>query len=113
MGREKRYDRKNRVILTNQEEKLRTVLLESGLTYPEISERTGGRVSVPTISRFLGRSRGLTSESFCLLMQAMFMDVFIQNKDGTFIGIQVKKELPVRPTGRPPQKTGSPEDDSK
>jgi transcriptional regulator with XRE-family HTH domain len=86
------------VIFTEYEEKLRTALLESGLPYSEVERRCG--VSVPAISRFVNRNRGLSSENFCKLLGVLGLDVVIMTKDGRYLAITCKHALAGRSLGR-------------
>jgi transcriptional regulator with XRE-family HTH domain len=80
------------------EEKLRSEILRSGLSYSEIERRCG--VSAPVISRFVARQRGLTSGSFCKLLELLDIDFATYTPSGKLIPIEVRKELKGRRTGR-------------
>src|SRR4051794_3844034 len=98
MSKEKVRKSDGAIVLTPFEEKLRTVLLESGLTYPELTEKSG--VSTSVVCRFVTRKRGLTSENFARLADAMGLDLCLRLANGRYVGIQIK-DFPPRPLGRP------------
>ena len=76
------------------EEKLRTALLESGLTYSEVQQQTD--IPLPTISRFINRQRRFSVENFVRLAEALELDLV--GKDGT--PIVAKPDLRPRSQGR-------------
>jgi len=99
MARSKgREDEQGTLSFTRLEEKLRTQILRSGLPYSEIERRCG--VSVPVISRFVGRQRGLTSESFCKLLELLGIEFAVFTPEGQMYIIEAEKDLKGRPMGR-------------
>jgi transcriptional regulator with XRE-family HTH domain len=83
---------------TRLEEKLRTQILRSGLPYSEIERRCG--VSAPVISRFVARQRGLTSGSFCKLLELLEIEFAAYTPGGRLFVIEEDKELKGRRAGR-------------
>lgn len=83
---------------TTLEEKLRSEILRSGLPYSEIERRCG--VSVPVISRFVSRQRGLTSGSFCKLLELLEIEFAAYDGNGKVFIIETVKDSKGRPPGR-------------
>jgi hypothetical protein len=80
------------------EEMLRSEIVRCGLPYSEIERRCG--VSAPVISRYVNRQRGLTSWSFCRLLEFLEIEFATYTSSGKLIPIEVNRNLKGRRTGR-------------
>src|SRR3954463_14282583 len=70
-GEDKRRKADDTLTFTWFEELLRTAILLSGASYLELAERSG--VSLPAISRFVARRRGLTSVNIGKLIASLHL----------------------------------------